>query len=114
MGAAVTGFEQADGRLSAVATDDASFPADLAVLGLGVRPNSGLAADTGVDRGDRRDRDRCSHAHLHRRRLGGWRLRGVHPPHHRTAGGGGAGHSRQQARQGDRHQPGRRRGHLPV
>lgn len=51
LGAAVTGFEQADGRLSAVATDDASFPADLAVLGLGVRPNSGLAADAGVEIG---------------------------------------------------------------
>lgn len=51
LGAAVTGFEQADGRLTAVATDEASYPADIAVLGLGVKPNSDLAADAGIEVG---------------------------------------------------------------
>lgn len=48
LGTAVTGFDQADGQLTAVVTADASFPADIAVLGLGVRPNSDLAADAGI------------------------------------------------------------------
>jgi NADPH-dependent 2,4-dienoyl-CoA reductase/sulfur reductase-like enzyme len=48
LGAAVTGFDRADGRLTAVVTEDASFRADIAVLGLGVRPNSDLAADAGI------------------------------------------------------------------
>lgn len=51
LGAAVTGFEQSDGRLTAVTTDDTSYPADIAVLGLGVRPNSDLAADAGIEVG---------------------------------------------------------------
>lgn len=51
LGAAVTGFEQTGGHLSAVATAGASFPADIAVLGLGVRPNSRLAAEAGIEVG---------------------------------------------------------------
>lgn len=51
LGAAVTGFEHSGGSLTAVTTDDASFPADLAVLGLGVRPNSALAAGAGIEVG---------------------------------------------------------------
>lgn len=48
LGAAVTGFDQTDGHLTAVSTHDASFPADIAILGLGVRPNSDLAANAGI------------------------------------------------------------------
>lgn len=36
------------GRVRAVATDDAEYPADLVVLGLGVRPGTALAADAGL------------------------------------------------------------------
>lgn len=44
----VTGFETADGRVTAVVTDEHTFPADVVVLGLGTRPNSELAAASGV------------------------------------------------------------------
>ncbi|WP_037914773.1 FAD-dependent oxidoreductase [Actinacidiphila yeochonensis] len=39
------------GRVRAVATDDAEYPADLVVLGLGVRPATGLARDAGLPLG---------------------------------------------------------------
>ncbi len=44
----VTGFEGSDGRLRAVRTDGRTVEADLAVVGLGVRPNSELARQAGV------------------------------------------------------------------
>jgi len=37
------GFETRNGRLAAVATDRRDLPADLAILGIGVRPNTSLA-----------------------------------------------------------------------
>jgi NADPH-dependent 2,4-dienoyl-CoA reductase/sulfur reductase-like enzyme len=45
---AVEGFATADGKVTAVVCEDGEFPADLVVLGLGVRPNSDLAAAAGV------------------------------------------------------------------
>lgn len=42
----------ADGRARAVATDDAEFAADLVVLGLGVRPGTGLARAAGLPLGE--------------------------------------------------------------
>ena len=49
LGTAVEGFETgADGRVSAVATAAGALPADVVVLGLGVRPNSALAAEAGL------------------------------------------------------------------
>jgi NADPH-dependent 2,4-dienoyl-CoA reductase/sulfur reductase-like enzyme len=48
LGTAVTGFDHTDGQLTAVVTGDSSFPADIAVLGLGVKPNSDLAAAAGI------------------------------------------------------------------
>ena len=50
----VEGFEVADGRVTAVCTPAVSLPADLVVLGLGVRPNSALAADAGIATGPTR------------------------------------------------------------
>jgi NADPH-dependent 2,4-dienoyl-CoA reductase/sulfur reductase-like enzyme len=44
----VTGFEIADGDVRAVATKERTLPADLVVLGLGVRPNSELADRAGL------------------------------------------------------------------
>ncbi|WP_067821394.1 FAD-dependent oxidoreductase [Nocardia inohanensis] len=42
--AEVTGIRtDSDGRVEAVTTSDADYPADVVVLGLGVRPNTGLA-----------------------------------------------------------------------
>jgi NADPH-dependent 2,4-dienoyl-CoA reductase/sulfur reductase-like enzyme len=50
---AVTGFEtDRDGRVRAVVTADGILPADIVVLGTGVRPNTALAAAAGVPLGD--------------------------------------------------------------
>jgi NADPH-dependent 2,4-dienoyl-CoA reductase/sulfur reductase-like enzyme len=50
-GVAVTGLEATGGRVSAVVTDAGPVPADIVVLGLGVRPNVALAADAGLPLG---------------------------------------------------------------
>ncbi|MEV0805805.1 FAD-dependent oxidoreductase [Micromonospora sp. NPDC050200] len=50
-GVEVTGVEQRDGRVAAVVTADGPVPADLVVLGLGVRPNTALAAAAGLPLG---------------------------------------------------------------
>ncbi|MGW1026528.1 FAD-dependent oxidoreductase [Streptomyces sp. NPDC002577] len=42
----------AEGRARAVATDDAEFPADVVVLGMGVRPETGLARAAGLPLGE--------------------------------------------------------------
>ncbi|MBE1487240.1 FAD-dependent oxidoreductase [Plantactinospora soyae] len=47
-GVSVTGLETRDGRVSAVVTEDGTLPADVVVLGLGVRPNTALAAEAGL------------------------------------------------------------------
>jgi NADPH-dependent 2,4-dienoyl-CoA reductase/sulfur reductase-like enzyme len=48
----VEGFDVEGGAVRAVRTKDHALPADLVVLGLGVRPASGLAADAGIEIGD--------------------------------------------------------------
>ncbi|MEU4425994.1 FAD-dependent oxidoreductase [Actinoplanes sp. NPDC024001] len=47
-GVTVQGLETAGGRISAVVTDSGTLPADIVVLGLGVRPNSALAEAAGI------------------------------------------------------------------
>jgi NADPH-dependent 2,4-dienoyl-CoA reductase/sulfur reductase-like enzyme len=42
------GFDVRDGRVRAVITDKRSLPADIVILGMGVRPNSSLAKDAGI------------------------------------------------------------------
>jgi len=44
----VQGLETAGGRVRAVVTPDGTLPADIVVLGLGVRPNTALAAESGL------------------------------------------------------------------
>ncbi len=52
-GTPVTGFETGpDGRVSGVGTDGETLPADLVVLGLGVRPGTGLARAAGLPLGE--------------------------------------------------------------
>ncbi len=48
LGTGVTGFTHDAGRLIAIETVTGSIPADLAVVGLGVRANSALAAAAGI------------------------------------------------------------------
>jgi NADPH-dependent 2,4-dienoyl-CoA reductase/sulfur reductase-like enzyme len=47
----LTGFETADGRVQAVQTDRRNLPADIVILGMGVRPSSGLAREAGIPLG---------------------------------------------------------------
>jgi len=47
----VQGFEMRKGRLAAVATDRRELPADLAILGIGVQPNTSLARSAGIPLG---------------------------------------------------------------
>jgi len=47
------GFDIVDGHVRAVVTDCRTLPADVVILGLGVRPNSDLAADAGLALGQR-------------------------------------------------------------
>jgi NADPH-dependent 2,4-dienoyl-CoA reductase/sulfur reductase-like enzyme len=44
----VEGLETVDGRVRGVVTPDGTLPADIVVLGLGVRPNSTLAQEAGL------------------------------------------------------------------
>jgi NADPH-dependent 2,4-dienoyl-CoA reductase/sulfur reductase-like enzyme len=50
-GVHVEGLEAMDGRIRAVTTKDGDVPADIVVLGLGVRPNTELAAAAGIPLG---------------------------------------------------------------
>jgi NADPH-dependent 2,4-dienoyl-CoA reductase/sulfur reductase-like enzyme len=50
-GAHVQGLETEAGRIRAVVTPDGALPADIVVLGLGVRPNTALAAEAGIPLG---------------------------------------------------------------
>ena len=47
----VEGFQGTEGRLTTVVTDKESLPADLAIVSLGVRPNSALASAAGIPLG---------------------------------------------------------------
>jgi NADPH-dependent 2,4-dienoyl-CoA reductase/sulfur reductase-like enzyme len=47
------GFDLSDGKLAAVITDKGRLPVDLAILGLGVRPNTALAKHAGIALGVR-------------------------------------------------------------
>ena len=48
MGTPAEGFEENDGKLTAVRAGGKTYPTELAVLGLGVRANSSLAAEAGI------------------------------------------------------------------
>ncbi|MFY1668426.1 FAD-dependent oxidoreductase [Plantactinospora sp. WMMB334] len=50
-GITVTGLETRDGRVTAVVTEEGTLPADVVVLGLGVRPNTALAEEAGLPLG---------------------------------------------------------------
>jgi NADPH-dependent 2,4-dienoyl-CoA reductase/sulfur reductase-like enzyme len=52
LGVPVDGYETRDGRVTGVRVGDDCVPADVVVLGLGVRPNSDLAAAAGLTVGD--------------------------------------------------------------
>ena len=77
---AVAGFEQnKDGSLAISTRAGARFDADLAILSVGVRPETGLAKQAGLDdRGEGRDQGRRADAHQRSANLGG-RRRGREP-----------------------------------
>ena len=47
------GFDARDNRLHAVVTDQREIPADIAILGMGVRPNTSLAGQAGIALGEK-------------------------------------------------------------
>jgi NADPH-dependent 2,4-dienoyl-CoA reductase/sulfur reductase-like enzyme len=47
-GESVTGIDTRDGRAAAVVTDATTIPAEVVILGLGVRPNTALAREAGI------------------------------------------------------------------
>ena len=49
----LTGFETKGGKVTGVVTDRRSLPADIVILGLGVSPNTELAAAAGVPLGEK-------------------------------------------------------------
>jgi NADPH-dependent 2,4-dienoyl-CoA reductase/sulfur reductase-like enzyme len=53
LGEGLKEFILRDGRVAAVVSDMGEYPADLVILGLGVRPNSALARDAGIALGVR-------------------------------------------------------------
>ncbi|WP_291010717.1 FAD-dependent oxidoreductase [Hydrogenophaga sp.] len=53
LGTSVTGFKVSDGRVTAVETETDPVPADLVIIGLGVRANSELARAAGIGVGER-------------------------------------------------------------
>lgn len=49
----LTAFETKKGKVTGVVTDKRTLPADMVILGLGVRPNTGLAAAAGIPLGEK-------------------------------------------------------------
>lgn len=50
---AVTSFETTAGKVTGIVTDKRTLPADMVILGLGVRPNTSLAAAAGIPLGEK-------------------------------------------------------------
>lgn len=50
---ALAEFETKDGKVTGVVTDQRTLPADIVILGLGVRPNTALAAEAGIPLGEK-------------------------------------------------------------
>lgn len=50
---ALTAFETTAGKVTGIVTDKRSLPADIVILGLGVRPNTALAAAAGIPLGEK-------------------------------------------------------------
>ena len=53
LGEKLEAFEEEGGRLRAVVTDKQSLPCDIAILGIGVQPNTKLAGDAGIGLGEK-------------------------------------------------------------
>ena len=49
----LTDYETSSGRVTGVITDQRSIPADLVIVGLGTRPNTGLAKEAGILLGEK-------------------------------------------------------------
>jgi NADPH-dependent 2,4-dienoyl-CoA reductase/sulfur reductase-like enzyme len=53
LGESLVAFEEDEGHVRAVVTDRRALPADLVILGMGVRPNTALAVEAGIPTGER-------------------------------------------------------------
>jgi NADPH-dependent 2,4-dienoyl-CoA reductase/sulfur reductase-like enzyme len=53
LGESLQGFEVSSGRVRAVVTAQRALPAEVVILGMGVRPNSALAAAAGIPLGEK-------------------------------------------------------------
>ncbi len=114
LGEAVEGFDVANGSVRAVRTASRTLPADIVVLGLGVRPNSAARERSRhPSRHEGRHRHRPAHGDRHRRDLGGGGLCRIRGPDHRSAPRSRARHAREQAGSGRGDQCHRRRRTLP-
>ena len=112
---AVTGFETGtDRRIRSVVTADGSIPANVVVLGLGVRPDTALATvRPAAGRSRRLAHQRADAGPRPRQCLGRWRLRGGPEPGLWSVPACAARHPRQQAGPGHRAQSGRSMPHFP-
>ena len=105
--ATVTGIDiDGEGRVRSVVTSDGAVPADVVVLGLGVRPNTALANQAGLPLGDHGGLRTDSQMRVlgHDRAVGRRRLCRGPQPGLRPVPAHSIGHPRQQARPSDRPQ----------
>ena len=84
LGEGVTSFATTGGRVTAVVTGSGSFDADLVVVGLGVRPNAGLAVDAGIPVGP--SGGIAVDERMHTRVDGVWAAGDCVESHHRVSG----------------------------
>jgi NADPH-dependent 2,4-dienoyl-CoA reductase/sulfur reductase-like enzyme len=84
LGSGVTSFATLGGRVTAVVTGSGSFDADVVVIGLGVRPNAGLAVDAGIPVGP--SGGIAVDERMHTRVDGVWAAGDCVESHHRVSG----------------------------
>lgn len=106
-------FQTTAGKVTGIVTDQRTLPADIVILGLGVRPNTALAAAAGIPLGEKGARGQRTDGNRNCRYMGRRRLCRVVPSGEPQTGLHNARHGRQSPWAGSGHQSGRRVRHLP-